>query len=39
MARVKREAKQEEQARKVVNGIFGTLIILAILFMLYSILT
>ncbi len=34
--RARREVKQEEQAKKVIRGIFIALIILAVLFMVYS---
>lgn len=37
MSRAMREAQQEKQAKKVVNWIFGVLILLAILFCAYSI--
>lgn len=32
-----REEKQEKQARKVINWIFGVLIFLAVCFMIYSV--
>ena len=34
--RSKKEARQEEQGRKLVNAIFVALIVLAIIFMVYS---
>ena len=36
MHRAQREAKQEKQAKKVIKWIFGGLIVLAVLFIIYS---